>query len=102
MILTVNGNRVLFKELEEQQESEFEQAFMAEIKRRQKQAAKTANVAQFQRESLVTLARKFELSAELLSLESGCQTTRELLGEYINELKHAIESKLEVGSTYPN
>lgn len=75
--------------------SQFEQAFMQAVDQHRNQEAKQVKIGQFERESLATLARKFELSAELLALESNCPNVQGILRLYVNELKNAIESKLK-------
>nr|DAY08798.1 MAG TPA: hypothetical protein [Caudoviricetes sp.] len=83
------------KSVEEVDESKFEQIFMQSVAQHRNQEAKQVKIGQFERESLATLARKFELSAELLALESDYPNVQGILRLYVNELKSAIESKLK-------
>ena len=81
-------SRELKKQDNFQQSSQFEEMFIQAMIQHRNQEAKQVKIGQFERESLATLARKFELSAELLALEG-------ILRLYVNELKSAIESKLK-------
>lgn len=88
-------SRELKKQDNFQQSSQFEEMFIQAMIQHRNQEAKQVKIGQFERESLATLARKFELSAELLALESNCPNVQGILRLYVNELKSAIESKLK-------
>lgn len=99
MTLTGKAYRVIFKELKEQQECEFEKAFNAgiqQLKNHQHQTREAIQVTaeMFQAESLSLLSQKFEAVERLLRLELGHESFRALLIAYHDALRNAILHKV--------
>lgn len=97
MTLTGQAYRVIFKELKEQQESEFEQAFkkgIAKIQQNQTQDSILVNRDMFQAEKLTLLSQKLEAVEQLLRLELNQPNFQAKLEDYADALRTTILSKV--------